>query len=594
MSASPDFMTGLMQMLQGQQGQQTGQGGIMGGLMSDPNGLLGLSLLANSNTPGGFGSLFGKSALQANEMQQQNQAQKLDMMQKMMSLGMTGQKMNAVNQYMNPGQPAQPGQSPGLQMPSSPAPQSAVPTSPTPPGMNAPTVAPQAGQQPAQPNPFDVPQGDYSSLPVGGHTAQQFKGLQFALEGDPAKAEESTRKLQLETAQASVKPRVALLDQVIKSDNPAQIVGASPQLTQLYKSAAAGYGVDPNQPTPDNVRRVMSARRNELASWADLPAEAPPVPLQTVNGALGSIYQKDPVTGKLTQVKGEEPLKDVIDPKTGLPTNVRASAAEGKQPFNQSLFGANNVNDQALQFAADTYRATGKFPTSMARNSLLQGKVLNKIAADAAASGDTAGAMAARAAGMKANGQALDQVTKQEAATTSYYNTLDKNLTALQELSGKVDSSGVPLLNKVYRAWQQGVTGDPETAKYVTYMKAAEGEYAKIQSGSLGNQGSTDAARKDAHDVINKFMSQGQLDGVADAMRGEGQNRLSSIREQKQALMGSLSGGAPSANGSSTPAGPKPPPGVPISNAKGWILHSDAKGRWAYVSADGKSFEAVK
>src|SRR6185437_16044820 len=109
----------------------------------------------------------------------------------------------------------------------------------------------------------------------------------------------------------------------------------------------------------------------------------------------------------------------------------------------------------------------------------------------------------------------------------------------------------------------------------------AEGEYAKIQSGALGNQGSSDAASRDAHEVINKFMSQGQINAVAEAMRGEGQNRLTSIREQKQSLLSSMSAGPGT---SSTPGAPTPPPGVPLANSKGWLLHSDAKGRWAYVS----------
>jgi hypothetical protein len=264
--------------------------------------------------------------------------------------------------------------------------------------------------------------------------------------------------------------------------------------------------------------------------------------------------------------------------------------AKGLTPYNPSIYGAANMTDQAIQMASDTYRTTGKMPAAFGRNPLMQAKILDRVAQDMKANGDTAGAVAARSAALKANGQALDQVTKLEANTTSYYITLDKNLTKLQELAGKVDSSGVPLLNRVYRAWQQGISGDPTVAQYVTYLNAAQGEYAKIKAGSLGNQASSDAARKEAADVINKFMSQGQINAVADAMRGEGQNRLTSIREQKQELMGSL--GAP--GGAPAQGGMQPPAGVPMSNAKGWILHHDAKGNWAYVSADGKSFEPVK
>lgn len=558
------------------------------GLMSgDPSMQLGMQLLANSNTPGNFAGIFGRSMLGTQEAQQKNAANQMGLMEGGMNLQSQMQQQQVINQYIqralqqSQGAPQGQGQSPGM-----------VPQQP--PGM-APSGAPSA---PA-PSPQAAPGwggGDLSSVPIAGMPADLYRALSMAQKKDPLATEKEIRGLQLQSVQEAAKPQLDALDTIIKSDNPAQYVQASPTLRGHLQAGAQMLGLnlstaaDPNQA----VRTALTARRNQLASQAQLGMEAPPVPMKTTKGALGSIYQTDPLTGKTTQVKGDEPLTDVVDPKTGLPVKVRASAAEGKQPFNQSVFAANNVGDQALQFAADTYRATGKFPGQFGRSPLLQAKVLNKVAEDAAAAGDSAGSIAARSAALKANGQALDQVTKQEAATTSYYNTLDKNLQNLQELSGKIDSSGVPLINKVFRAWQQGVSGDPEVAKYVTYMRAAEGEYAKIQSGSLGNQGSTDAARRDAQDVINKYMSKGQLDGVIQAMRGEGQNRLSAIREQKQSLMGGLSAGPPGAGQGGPSDGMKPPPGTPTANAKGWVLHHDAKGNWAYVSGDGKSFDPVK
>lgn len=246
------------------------------------------------------------------------------------------------------------------------------------------------------------------------------------------------------------------------------------------------------------------------------------------------------------------------------------------------------VSDQAIKFAADTYRSTGKFPTTMGRNPALQARVLNMVAADAAGSGDTVGAINARQGALKANNQALDQVTKQEAATTSYYNTLDKNLSNLQELSGKIDSSGVPLINKVYRAYQQNVSGDPDVAKYVTYLRSASSEFAKIQSGSLGNAPASDAARRDADEVINKYLSQGQLDAVIQAMRGEGGNRLQAIAEQKKSLLTDL-GQAPPAQGAQ-PAPPKQAIKTPTTPGppKGYKLMQDAQGNKAYVGPNGE------
>lgn len=430
---------------------------------------------------------------------------------------------------------------------------------------------PQQGSSAAGAQAPGGPTGGIQNGPQGGVGADTSSVMGFSpstlgalalLRGDdPLKTAAGVQDYQLKQKQLQAQGPLNLAESVASDPNADQIVRNNPSLQQQWVALAPKLGLDPFKDlTPENARRVATFGYNQVAGAAGLPPKAMPDQQQTVPGALGSIYQRDPLTNKLTQVKGEEPLKDVIDPKTGLPTNVRASQAEGKQPFNQSVFAANNVDDQALQFAADTYRTTGKFPSAFGRSPALQAKVLSKVAQDAAANGDTAGAIAARAGALKANGQALDQVTKLESATTSYYNTLDKNLNNLQELAGKVDSSGVPLVNKVYRAWQQGISGDPEVAKYVTYLNAVEGEFAKIQSGSLGNAPTSDAAKRDAKDVINKFMSQGQIQAVAEAMRGEGNNRLSSIRDQKQALMGSM--------GQSAPGSPQSSPAVAPAGAK--------------------------
>src|SRR5204863_3206008 len=123
-----------------------------------------------------------------------------------------------------------------------------------------------------------------------------------------------------------------------------------------------------------------------------------------------------------------------------------------------------------------------------------------------------------------------------------------------------------------------------ETAKLVTWLNAVQGEYAKIKSGSLGNVPASDAAMRDAKETINKYMTQGGMTAVAEAMRGEGNNRLSALREQKQQLVTAL--------GANAPGSPNPTPSnPPARNAQGWVLHTDAKGNKAYVSPDGKQFE---
>lgn len=578
MSVPPDLMQQLLQGgLLNVQGAPNVQGGLLGAgdqATAQYGGLtnIGLSLLANSGNGGRFGQILGKSVLDSQQLAQQNAMKKIEMAQQLMGLGMTQQKMSALAPFLGgaPGGAAGPQAAPGG-IPQ--AASAAVPQMP---------AQPQGGllgttQQPQQ---VAAAADDFSQTPIAGMAPDMYRRLQILSGKDPLETEKEIRALQLQTVQQRVKPQLDSLDTIIKSDKPTQYVQSHPALMQQLQQGAAILGIDLSKGANDQmVRTALTAQRNALASQAQLGTEAPPVPVQTIPGALGSIYQKDPITGKLTQVKGEEPLKDVIDPKTGMPINVRSSAAEGKQPFNPSIFGAAGMSDQAIQMAADYARGHGgAMPPGFGRAPAILAKVYDKMAADSAASGDTMGAITARGAALKANSSALGQIQKLETATNQYANTLDKNLDNLEAAYKKAGNLGSPLLTKVQRAWQQGITGDADTASMVTWLNAVQGEYAKLKSGSLGNAGATNAAMEDAKEVINKNMNEGGIAAVAAAMRAEKENRVAAIAEEKQRLMGNMSINAPTAP--ATPTTPAPAkPETKVIGGKTYV--SLGNGRWA-------------
>lgn len=569
MSAGPDAMTQMLQGLLGQ--QQAPQGGLMGALNQAlaPYGganQVALSLLGNKSGGSSFGSVLGQSLQNSQQTSMDNQSKKLQIAQQMLQMPAALYRAKLLQQAQGAPGTTLGGIQPVGGQPMQGSPQGA-PQQPQGPQQGMSAGAPQQGQpnlpipqeqqpKPA-PSPFDVPDMDLGSVPVNNMTPQQAAAYEQVLGKDvtPTTAAENVRKAQLQVAQSAVAPRISTLDTVIKSADPTKYVSASPQLTALWRQLAPSIGVDPNTPqgfTPGNVRAAFGARRNELAAWAQLPASDIKPEEETTKGPLNSIYQKDPVTGKVTQVKGEEGLKQVIG-DDGQPIYVTDSQAVGKKPFNASMFGASNMTDQAIQFAADTYRTTGKMPPAFARNPVAQAKVLDRVAQDATANGDTAGSIAARAASLKANGQALDQVTKLETATKGYAATLDKNLNNLTDAYAKAGSAGSPLLTRGLRIWQQGGTGDPQTASMVTWLNAVQGEYAKLKSGNLGNAPASDASMRDAKEVINKYMNQGGIAAVKEAMTQEAQNRLSAIAEQRQSLGGALGSNAP---GSQSPVKP--------------------------------------
>lgn len=560
MSVSADFMQQALGGL-----LQYSQPSVTSGLLSgnDPTMNFGLSLLANSNSGGRFGQILGRSALDTQQLGMQNAMNRLQLAQGAVGLGATLQKQQAIMDYLGGGS-----QSPTSQSAASVPPPQQQAFYPGISQMPAPGVQTgvQTDQMPQQVAGYSASApDDISQLPINGIPAQTYKRLAVLMGKDPLTVEKETYERQLQIAQQQVKPQISALDTVVKSESPAREVAADPVLQKIWKQAAPTLGLNPITDFNDkSVRAVLNSARNRIASRVGIGDEAPIVSEQTINGALGSIYQRNPVTGKLTQVKGEESLKDVIDPATGLPTNVRASQAEGKQPFNPSIYGAANVSDQALQFAADTYRATGKFPASLGRNPAMQAKVLDKIAADAKANGDEPGAIAARAASLKANSQALDALTKQQNMVGSYEQTARKNIDLAEQELGKLELSGVPVVNKALNAWRQGVSGDPTTAGFVNALTAARTEYAKVLSGATGATGVTDAGRREAEELFNKNMNPDALRQAFNVARQEMANRMSSFEDQRKSLVGHLSQNSlQTASEPTSDAAPSKPAGAP-------------------------------
>jgi hypothetical protein len=376
------------------------------------------------------------------------------------------------------------------------------------------------------------------------------------------------------------------------------------QAKQAY-AAMLAQGTPPDQAKISTLKMMIQAgvpgADEQLdAAYATSLKNANTASDTTKNTSQSKMDDADTAGKAFTQ--GTQTWKTTFTDPKGLFEIQTNQAGEQKRvelnpPPSAAVQMAASLDPSSIQFAADTYRTTGKFLGSFARNPAMQAAVLRQVAADATTNGDTAGAIAARTASLKASGTALDQVTKQEAFTTSAFNTLDKNLTALQTIGSQVDSTGSPLVNKVINHFNQGVVSDPTTAAYVAMLNAVQGEYAKIASNSNGNAPITDSAKADAKDVINKAMSQGGIQGVRTAMLQEGGNRLQAIRESKQSLVDQLSGNAPGApQGASRPA-PQTgttQAGTPApTNPQGWTLHKDARGNQAYVSPDGKQFQAV-
>lgn len=233
MSTPPDI---LSQILQGGLLSPGSPNALNSGLMgADPSSQVGMQLLANSSTPGKFGSILGKSMLGAQQQQQQNATQQMQLLGQGQDLRMKALQqqmfMQAYPQWIQT-LSGQGGGQQGQQGPQAPpgAPPQMGGAPPQAPGMSGPgpQAAPaQGAQPPASQDPFQMLQQGMLGAAMGMPGAQQMIDVAKArLQYDP----------QLQTKIEAAKDKVSVdqeqISQALKGGNTALAWGLTQKLQQ--------------------------------------------------------------------------------------------------------------------------------------------------------------------------------------------------------------------------------------------------------------------------------------------------------------------------------------------------------------------------
>lgn len=117
----------------------------------------------------------------------------------------------------------------------------------------------------------------------------------------------------------------------------------------------------------------------------------------------------------------------------------------------------------------------------------------------------------------------------------SYHRDFEKNADYLLTLSKNMDRSKIPLLNKAIMAGAQTITGDPKATQVLQAINTVGNGYARLQNPTLSGQALSDAARKEASDLINGSQTDEQLRSLLDpktgSMRIDAQNRIDAAQE---------------------------------------------------------------
>jgi hypothetical protein len=202
------------------------------------------------------------------------------------------------------------------------------------------------------------------------------------------------------------------------------------------------------------------------------------------------------------------------------------------------------LDSGSVEMYAQSFLRTGQIPA------LGQGKsahadriaILNKAHDIETATGKTGEDAVATWAGTKANTQALTQVQKQYSMARNFEQTALLNADNALRLAPKGAGPLSPALNQYIQGARKNLQGSPDVTAYDVAIGTFLTEYAKIMSGSTGAQGSTDSARREAGELLNRYASRGQLAAGITVMKQDMANRMSGYEGETQRLQGAISG----------------------------------------------------
>jgi len=215
----------------------------------------------------------------------------------------------------------------------------------------------------------------------------------------------------------------------------------------------------------------------------------------------------------------------------------------GIKPDGSPVDGGGLLSPESVVNAATRYNMDGTLPPNLGRGT--QGprqtaQILNEAARQAAVRGDTPETQRIAQLANKSNAVALSKLETQQTMVGAFEKNFTKNADIAQELSNKVDRTGIPLINKWVNAGKRSITGDPDISAFDASVKATVNEYGKIVGGGTGSSATAQGEIAKIEGLLNAAQTPQQVKSVLDLMRRETANRMSAFEDQKAELKGSM------------------------------------------------------
>lgn len=323
---------------------------------------------------------------------------------------------------------------------------------------------------------------------------------------------------------------------------------ATPTSQDLAPVLAQGIGVGIDPAPYISLQKLETQKQPRILSPEEMKGYG------FRDGAVGVMDENGfPRVLQSSDVKSPEAVSQEIylkehDPHLSIDRqNANTSAA--RLNFEQQQSDASDLTKDplGLDYAATQYAITGKMPSLGYGKSAGANKtaIMSRAAKLSQQWGLSPIGSVGFQSSVKANQGALGKIAQMSSAVNSFENTMLSNIDIAKDMIAKGQGPGTfgsPLVNRWQRYIKGQYAGDPDVAKFNTAILTIQNEYAKIQSGSLGNQPVSDSARSEAHRMLNPDMTPKQILANFDYMTQEVGNRSGSLNAQQQALRDAIQG----------------------------------------------------
>lgn len=286
---------------------------------------------------------------------------------------------------------------------------------------------------------------------------------------------------------------------------------------------------------PDTVKNIMASTEHGVALAA---------------AAEARLWRESQVeANKATAAEKKENVLDKTQKRSGLAGQIQQIDAstlsdEDKKRAKEKLLytpadkskGNAMMSPDQIGYWAERVRAEGTNILTRV-DALDRAAIMGQVYEQSKASGSTASTDALRHEYVKAGQSALTKLVTQQQLVGAFSKTASLQLDQLQKLSKGVTESDIPLLNEALLSGAKHITGSPAANAYLSTLISTQGELAKILSGSTGGAGSTDQSRREAAEMLNKYVTPGQLEVLVPNLKQELSNRGQGYKDQQTELM---------------------------------------------------------